>query len=95
MDMDAAVDDVLQLNVDVVAVRLPVGDIEPVLIRRVVDDLEDAVEAARLVTWIDRKRCREVFERRFGAPRMAREYVAVYEALLDRCERPEAVLAHP
>ena len=61
----------------------------------VVDDLEDAVEAARLVTWIDRKRCREVFERRFGAPRMAHEYVAVYEALLDRCERPEAVLAHP
>ena len=40
MDMDAAVDDVLQLNVDVVAVRLPVGDIEPVLIRRVVDDLD-------------------------------------------------------
>ena len=61
----------------------------------VVDNLEDAVEAARLVTWIDRKRCREVFERRFGAPRMAHEYVAVYEALLDRCERPEAVMAHP
>jgi glycosyltransferase involved in cell wall biosynthesis len=55
----------------------------------VVDTMDEAVEAARRVATIDRRRCREVFEKRFGAPRMAREYVAVYDALIRRPEERE------
>jgi glycosyltransferase involved in cell wall biosynthesis len=47
----------------------------------VVADLEEAVEAARRVVELDRRRVRREFERRFSAPRMARDYVAVYETL--------------
>ncbi len=47
----------------------------------VVTGLEDAVTAVRQVERIDRRVCREVFETRFSSPRMARDYVAVYERL--------------
>ena len=54
----------------------------------IVDDLASAIEAARGVDRIDRRRCREVFEKRFTADRMARRYVQVYQALLDARETP-------
>jgi glycosyltransferase involved in cell wall biosynthesis len=48
----------------------------------VVEGLEDAVEAVRHVAQLSRKRCREVFERRFTATRMAHDYVQQFECLI-------------
>jgi glycosyltransferase involved in cell wall biosynthesis len=50
----------------------------------IVEELEDAVEAVRRVPKLSRKHCREVFENRFTATRMANDYVRVYERLIDR-----------
>jgi glycosyltransferase involved in cell wall biosynthesis len=44
----------------------------------VVDDTDEAVSAVRRIREIDRSECRSVFERRFGASRMARQYVDAY-----------------
>ncbi len=49
----------------------------------IVEELEDAVEAVRRVPELSRKRCREVFEQRFTATRMANDYVRVYERLIN------------
>jgi glycosyltransferase involved in cell wall biosynthesis len=48
----------------------------------VVDTLEGAVEATRCVGRLSRRRCREVFERRFSVTRMAADYVRLYEGLV-------------
>ena len=48
----------------------------------VVEGLEDAVEAVRRVPELSRKRCREVFEQRFTATRMAHDYVQQFERLI-------------
>ena len=50
----------------------------------IVDSLEEAIVATRKVHHLDRQRCREVFEKRFNATRMARDHVALYEQLLER-----------
>ena len=50
----------------------------------IVEGLEDAVDAVRRVPELSWKRCREVFERRFTAARMANDYVQVYERLVNR-----------
>jgi glycosyltransferase involved in cell wall biosynthesis len=50
----------------------------------VVNGIEDAVEAVHRVRELSRKRCREVFEKRFTATRMARDYVQVFERLIKR-----------
>jgi glycosyltransferase involved in cell wall biosynthesis len=50
----------------------------------VVEGLEDAVEAVRRVPELSRKRCREVFDRRFTATRMAHDYVRQFERLIAR-----------
>jgi glycosyltransferase involved in cell wall biosynthesis len=47
----------------------------------VVDTIDAAVDAVRRVADLDRRRCRAVFEDRFGAARMAHDYVAVYRKL--------------
>jgi glycosyltransferase involved in cell wall biosynthesis len=49
----------------------------------IVGELEDAVEAARRVPKLSRRRCREVFEQRFTATRMANDYVQIYRRLID------------
>ncbi len=49
----------------------------------IVQGLEDAVEAVRRVPELSRKRCREVFDHRFTAERMAHDYVQVYERLIN------------
>ena len=49
----------------------------------IVSNMREAVAAAERVGGIDRRRCREVFEQRFTAGRMARRYVEVYQALID------------
>ena len=48
----------------------------------VVDTLDGAVEATAHALELPRKRCRAYFEARFAAPRMASDYLAVYERLL-------------
>jgi len=52
----------------------------------IVHGLEDAVEAVRHVAQLSRKRCREVFERRFTVTRMAHDYVQQFERLIARSE---------
>ncbi|PYJ91585.1 MAG: glycosyl transferase [Verrucomicrobia bacterium] len=49
----------------------------------IVEGLEDAVEAVLRVPELSRKRCREVFDQRFTAARMAHDYVQVYERLIN------------
>jgi len=50
----------------------------------IVDQLEDAVQAVRRVPLLSRARCREIFEERFTAARMARDYLDVYTRLIAR-----------
>jgi glycosyltransferase involved in cell wall biosynthesis len=47
----------------------------------IVDNIADAVEAVARVEKLDRRSCRQAFERRFDAARMTREYVDVYQRL--------------
>ncbi|MFQ5749733.1 MAG: glycosyltransferase, partial [Planctomycetota bacterium] len=55
----------------------------------IVASLEEAVQAVENVPRLSRRRCREVFEERFSASRMARDYLTLYERLL--AARPELV----
>jgi glycosyltransferase involved in cell wall biosynthesis len=48
----------------------------------VVDSVEEAVEAVNRVPWLERPVCRKMFEERFDATRMARDYVEVYRRLV-------------
>jgi glycosyltransferase involved in cell wall biosynthesis len=50
----------------------------------IVKGLEDAAEAVRRVPELSRARCREVFEKRFTAARMASNYLEVYERVIRR-----------
>jgi glycosyltransferase involved in cell wall biosynthesis len=59
----------------------------------IVNEIEQAVEAVGRVRDLSRARCREVFERRFTASRMARDYINVYTRLTDsRMRRVEQSL---
>jgi glycosyltransferase involved in cell wall biosynthesis len=49
----------------------------------IVDGLEDAIRAAARISTLSRKRCRHAFEQRFSASRMAADYLAVYQRLID------------
>jgi hypothetical protein len=60
-----------------------------------VNEPEDAVEAARRVPELSRKRCREVFEKRFTATRMAHDYLRVYERLIKRQKQDKASEERP
>jgi glycosyltransferase involved in cell wall biosynthesis len=50
---------------------------------RIVDHQAAAIEAARGIDALSRRACRQAFERRFTADKMARRYVQVYQALID------------
>ena len=54
----------------------------------IVDDVEDAVSAVHRLDQLSRRRCRAVFEHRFSARRMARDYLALYERLIALPELP-------
>ncbi len=57
----------------------------------VVDSIEDAVLATAAACMLSRERCREAFEERFLARRMALDYVRIYREVIDRrAARPEA-----
>jgi glycosyltransferase involved in cell wall biosynthesis len=47
----------------------------------IVENLEDAIAAARRSDTLDRRACRASFERRFTASRMARDYLELYTAV--------------
>jgi glycosyltransferase involved in cell wall biosynthesis len=53
-----------------------------------VRDVGEAVQAVRRISTIDRRICRQVFERRFTSKRMARDYVAIYERIIAREPKP-------
>src|SRR5881394_2307776 len=57
----------------------------------IVRNLEEAVEAVRRVPELNRKRCREFFEKRFTATRMAHDYLRVYERLIRRRKEHKAL----
>lgn len=52
----------------------------------IVSDRQHAVQAVRRLGEIDRSRCRAHFEERFTADRMARDYLDVYERILEPLE---------
>jgi glycosyltransferase involved in cell wall biosynthesis len=52
----------------------------------IVEGLQEAVEAVRRVPELNRKRCREVFEKSFTATRMAQDYVNLFEDLIEKGE---------
>jgi glycosyltransferase involved in cell wall biosynthesis len=49
----------------------------------VVDTVEEAVEAVERIDELDRRRCRHEFEERFSARRMAADYLALYERMIE------------
>ncbi|HEX7363308.1 MAG TPA: glycosyltransferase, partial [Bryobacteraceae bacterium] len=49
----------------------------------VVSSMEEAVSAVQRIGSLDRKLCRDTFERRFSATRMCREYLEVYQHVRD------------
>jgi len=53
----------------------------------IVDDLDQAVDAASRVSELSRWRIREEFERRFTSRRMAQDYLALYESVQARAKR--------
>jgi glycosyltransferase involved in cell wall biosynthesis len=50
----------------------------------VVERLDEAVQAVDRVAALSRKRCRQVFEQRFSATRMARDYLRIYHRLVEQ-----------
>jgi glycosyltransferase involved in cell wall biosynthesis len=57
----------------------------------VVDTIEQAVQAVERIPALSRKKCRSVFEERFTAERMTRDYLAIYRRLLEPPSRNPAV----
>jgi glycosyltransferase involved in cell wall biosynthesis len=56
----------------------------------VVDNLSSAVQAVERVDSLSRQVCRHIFENRFSARRMSKDYLTVYNRLLE--EGPEMIL---
>ena len=50
----------------------------------IVESVDEAIAAVNAVDRLDRRQCREAFERRFSAPRMGEDYMTIYEALVAR-----------
>jgi glycosyltransferase involved in cell wall biosynthesis len=48
----------------------------------IVDGMDEAVEACARAADLDRRRCRQRFEERFSVERMARDYVDVYQEVV-------------
>jgi glycosyltransferase involved in cell wall biosynthesis len=55
----------------------------------IVDDIEGAINAVASVTSINRSTCRADVEKRFSNSRMARDYVRVYQEILNDGARDE------
>lgn len=50
----------------------------------IVENLEEAVRAVKMVPSLSRKWCRQVFEERFSASRMASDHLLIYNQLIER-----------
>ncbi len=76
------------------AIAYPFGSVPEVMADGVsgfiVPDLKRAVEAVNKIDKIDRKKVRKHFEQHFTAERMAREYLKIYERLVNRKKAPLA-----
>ena len=55
----------------------------------IVDSIDQALEAVARVPALDRRACRATFERRFSVARMAKDYVRLYQRLM---EAPSSLL---
>ncbi len=66
--------------------------VEPGVTGWIVSSEQEAVRALEAADILDRRRVRTGFERRFSARRMAREYLAIYERLLEAA-RPQLSVA--
>jgi glycosyltransferase involved in cell wall biosynthesis len=55
----------------------------------IVGEIDDAVEATKALSDLSRRQVREVFDVRFTAERMARDYVDVYESVLSDAQPPQ------
>ena len=60
----------------------------------VVNTIEEAVKAVDDVASLSRHACRQVFEQRFDATRMARDYLKVYSRLIHKPARHYGISAH-
>jgi glycosyltransferase involved in cell wall biosynthesis len=61
----------------------------------VVSTIEEAVAAVDRLDEISRRGCRAAFERRFTAPRMARDYVRIYRQQIERNRHGREDRLHP
>jgi glycosyltransferase involved in cell wall biosynthesis len=52
----------------------------------IVNSREEAVEAVLKLPQLSREKCRQVFEQRFSATRMAHDYVEIYKSLIEHGE---------
>lgn len=59
----------------------------------VVTDTDEAASAVRRASRLDRRHIRKVFERRFSAERMARDYLAIYDRLIAARQAPSGLAA--
>jgi len=48
----------------------------------IVESVEEAVQTVQRVSALSRRRCRQVFETRFSAYRMAQDYLRIYQQLM-------------
>ena len=55
----------------------------------IVEEIDDAVAATKALSNLSRRHVREVFDVRFTAERMARDYVAVYESVFSDIQPPQ------
>ena len=57
----------------------------------IVKNIDEAVAAVEKVAALSRSRCRQVFEERFSTERMTRDYLGVYQSIIDR---PQPIVDH-
>lgn len=73
-------------------ISYPFGSVPEVVANEIsgyiVPDLDGAVQAAKKIADLDRKKIRKYFEQRFTADRMTKDYLAVYERLTSRKKLP-------
>lgn len=61
----------------------------------VVGDIEEAASAVRKLSELNRRKCREAFEQRFTATRMATKYLEIYHWLTSRRDSPGISVIKP
>ena len=69
--------------------------IDPGVTGFIVENIESAVKALEQVPRFDRMRCREIFEARFSAERMATDYLTIYESCVDAKRRARPAMVRP